>query len=114
MARSRGRPLQGRLLQGGVRLPSGVRGRPARITRYRRRLIPRPVRAAWYHAAALLREFRLPIFGFLFLTVVGGFAYGELYEALRGDDMPIIDRPYVIVQLEFEGFARTMGDKACN
>ncbi len=80
-------------------MPSGVRGRPARITRYRRRLIPRPVRAAWYHAAALLREFRLPIFGFLFLTVVGGFAYGELYEALRGDDMPLIDRPYVIVQL---------------
>ena len=31
--------------------------------------------------------------------MVGGFAYGELYEALRGDDMPIIDRPYVIVQL---------------
>lgn len=80
-------------------MPSGVRGRPARITRYRRRLIPRPVRAAWYHAAALLREFRLPIFGFLFLTVVGGLAYGELYEALRGDEMPLIDRPYVIVQL---------------
>ncbi len=31
--------------------------------------------------------------------MVGGFAYGELYEVLRGDEMPLIDRPYVIVQL---------------
>ena len=80
-------------------MPSGVRGWLARITRYRRRLIPSPVRAAWYHAAALLREFRLPIFGFLLLTVVGGFAYGELYQVLRGDEVLLIDRPYVFVQL---------------
>ncbi len=48
---------------------------------------------------ALLREFRVPTFGFVFLTVVGGFLYGELHEALRGGEMPLIDRPYVIVQL---------------
>ena len=81
-------------------MPSGVRSRLARATRYhRRRLIPRAVQAAWHHAVALLREFRIPIFGFILLTVVGGFIYGELYEALRGQAMPLIDRPYVIVQL---------------
>ena len=61
--------------------------------------MPRPVRAAWHHAAALLREFRIPIFGLVFLTVFGGFLYGELHEAIRGDSIPLIDRPYVIVQL---------------
>jgi len=81
-------------------LPSGVRSRLARATRFRRRrLIPRSVHAAWHHSVALLREFRAPIFGLVFLTTVGGFVYGELYEALRGGEMPLIDRPYVIIQL---------------
>jgi hypothetical protein len=62
-------------------------------------LIPRSVHAAWHHSAALLREFRIPIVGFLFLTLVGGFLYGEVYEDIRGGRVPLIDRPYVIVQL---------------
>ncbi len=39
--------------------------------------------------------------GFLLLTVVGGLIYGELYEAIRGVTIPMIDRPYVILQLMF-------------
>jgi len=48
---------------------------------------------------ALFREFRVPMVGFLLLTVVGGLIYGEVYEAVRGGVMPLIDRPYVMVQL---------------
>ena len=79
-------------------MPSGVRSQLARTAR-RRRLVPRPLRAAWHHAAALLREFRVPISGFVMLTLLGGFVYGELYRMLRGVVIPLIDRPYVILQL---------------
>jgi len=48
---------------------------------------------------ALLREFRVPLVGFVLLLVVGGLVYGELYEAIRGDTMPWHARPYVILQL---------------
>lgn len=71
--------------------------RPAR--RSLRRLIPRPIGAAWHHFWALLKEFRAPLIIFLFLTLVGGLAYGELYEAIRGVTIPLLDRPYIIVQL---------------
>jgi Trk K+ transport system NAD-binding subunit len=37
--------------------------------------------------------------GFLFLTLVGGLVYGEVYEAIRGGTIPMIDRPYIILQL---------------
>jgi len=57
------------------------------------------MRAAWYHALALSREFRVPIVGFILLVGVGGLIYGELYEALRGVTVPLIVRPYVILQL---------------
>ena len=67
-----------------VRLPSGARNWLAHTVRFRScRLIPRSVHAAWHHSAAFLREFRIPIVGFLVLTLVGA----------------LIDRPYVIVQL---------------
>ena len=39
--------------------------------------------------------------GFIVLTVVGGLIYGELYEVLRGVTIPLVDRPYVILQLMF-------------
>ncbi|MCH7564109.1 MAG: NAD-binding protein [Gemmatimonadetes bacterium] len=54
---------------------------------------------AWYHTAALLREFRLPLLGFLMITIGGGLLYGELYEAARGVSIPFIDRPFIMVQL---------------
>ncbi len=81
-------------------MPSAVRSRFALpIKRSVRRFLPQPVRAAWHYAVALFREFRVPMVGFLLLTVVGGLIYGEVYEAVRGGVMPLIDRPYVMVQL---------------
>ena len=41
----------------------------------------------------------MPILGFLFLLLAGGLVYGEVYEALRGVAMPLVERPYVILQL---------------
>ncbi len=81
-------------------MPSAVRSRFALpVGRSIRRFLPRPVGAAWHYAAGLLREFRVPIVGFLFLLLVGGLVYGEVYEALRGGTMPLLERPYVILQL---------------
>ena len=37
--------------------------------------------------------------GFALLTMVGGLIYGEVYEAIRGGTIPLIDRPYIILQL---------------
>jgi hypothetical protein len=36
---------------------------------------------------------------FFFLTLVGGLLYGEIYEAIRGATIPLMDRPYIMVQL---------------
>ena len=81
-------------------MTSAVRRRSARLSRYSPgRILPRLVRAAWHHAVALLREFRVPIVGFVLLTGVGGLVYGEVYEAIRGETVPLIDRPYIILQL---------------
>lgn len=55
--------------------------------------------AAWVHLRALLREFRVSIGGFVVATVLGGLVYGELYRLARGVSIPVIDRPYVMVQL---------------
>jgi Trk K+ transport system NAD-binding subunit len=57
------------------------------------------VGAARHHVVALLREFRGPIFAFLVVTIVGGLLYGELYQLARGVRIPLIDRPYIMVQL---------------
>ncbi len=81
-------------------MPSAVRSRFALpIERSIRRLLPRPVGAAGHYAVGLFREFRVPIVGFLLLLLVGGLIYGEVYEAVRGGTMPLIDRPYIILQL---------------
>ena len=37
--------------------------------------------------------------GLVLLLVVGVLVYGELYETIRGEVMPWIDRPYIILQL---------------
>ncbi len=62
-------------------------------------LFSQRVRAVWHHTAALFREFRVPLFVFAVLTIGGGLIYGELYHMARGVDIPLIDRPYIIVQL---------------
>jgi Trk K+ transport system NAD-binding subunit len=57
------------------------------------------IRATLTHVRALLREFRLPLLAFLITTVGGGFVYGELYRSIRGEFIPLVDRPYIMLQL---------------
>ncbi len=59
----------------------------------------RQVRAAWHDSAALWREFRTPVLLFLFVTVAGGFIYGELYFHTYGEYYALDVRPYVMLQL---------------
>ena len=82
-------------------MPTNIQSRLARPLGHRPRgkAFYRGLRAGWYHTAALLREFRVPLLGFLMITIGGGLLYGELYEAARGVSIPFIDRPFIIVQL---------------
>lgn len=66
----------------------------------RSRLVRR-LRAGRYHVAALVREFRGPLIGFVLATVVGGMIYGELHAFARGAEaaIPVFDRPYTMLQL---------------
>lgn len=57
------------------------------------------MQATQHHVEALLREFRIPLTGFFAISVLGGWAYGELYLAARGVDIPYYDRPYIMLQL---------------
>jgi Trk K+ transport system NAD-binding subunit len=59
----------------------------------------RRLRATWHDTLALWREFRLPVCLFLLVIFGGGFVYGELYYAARGDYIALIDRPYIMMQL---------------
>lgn len=80
--------------------PPSVQSRLAAVPRRRRwRAVLHRLRALRHHTVAVLREFRVPIICFLAVTVVGGFLYGELYRLARGEVLPLIDRPYVMVQL---------------
>jgi len=49
--------------------------------------------------SALYNEFKVPILIFLFVTIVGGFVYGEIHYATYGENIPLLDRPYLMVQL---------------
>lgn len=67
----------------------------------------RELRIIWRDTLALWHEFRVPIVIFMLVVVLGGFAYGELHglayrEEIRvGDEnaIPLIDRPYYMMQL---------------
>ncbi len=65
----------------------------------KRRPIIRSIRALWRDMIALWHEFRVAILLFLFVTVGGGFVYGELYFIARGETIALIDRPYIMLQL---------------
>ena len=78
-------------------MPVRIQSRLA--TPRRRSSVGRRVRAMQTHVAALLREFRLPILGFVVATVGGGMLYGVIYEIIRGAYIPLIDRPYLMLQL---------------
>lgn len=83
-------------------MPHSVHSRlvaPSRVRRHGR--LARRLRAGWTHLAALVREFRGPLIGFVLATVVGGMIYGELHAFARGAEaaIPIFDRPYTMLQL---------------
>ena len=79
---------------------TSVRSRLARpIRRLRWRAMRHRLRAIRHHLSALLREFRGLLLAFGAVTVIGGFFYGELYQFARGEIIPWIDRPYLIMQL---------------
>jgi hypothetical protein len=59
----------------------------------------RTLRAAWHDTAALWREFRTPVLLFIFVTIGGGFIYGELYFLTYGDYYALDVRPYIMLQL---------------
>lgn len=67
--------------------------------RRRRTRLARAIRAIYRDTWALWSEFRFPILAFLGVTFVGGWAYGELYEQARGVNIPLHDRPYIMLQL---------------
>lgn len=61
--------------------------------------ILRKTRAAWRDTRALWQQFNRPILAFMLVTLGGGYLYGEIYYALRGVVIPLIDRPYLMLQL---------------
>lgn len=65
----------------------------------RRRSLIRSVRASFRDTRALLGEFRASLLLFLLVTLVGGMIYGELYYHARHVVIPLIDRPYIMLQL---------------
>jgi Trk K+ transport system NAD-binding subunit len=67
--------------------------------RQRTTRLARALRAVWRDTSALWREFRVPIIVFLLVTFGGGYLYGELYQIARGQEIALIDRPYLMLQL---------------
>lgn len=59
----------------------------------------RKARAIWRDTRALWQQFYMPIVAFMLVTFVGGYMYGEIYYNLRGITIPLIDRPYLMLQL---------------
>ncbi|MGJ3238428.1 MAG: NAD-binding protein [Anaerolineae bacterium] len=75
-----------------------------------RRPLPRWQRFPFAFTRALLtllNEFRLPVITFLLVTLGGGYLYGELHriayeriaDIVDGPFIPMIDRPYIMLQL---------------
>ena len=63
------------------------------------RRLRRVTRAIWRDTLALWSEFRTAVLLFVLVTVGGGFVYGELYRIARGEEIALIDRPYIMMQL---------------
>ncbi len=55
--------------------------------------------AVWRDTSALWREFHRPLITFFFVTLVGGYVYGELHAYAGYGELALIDRPYIMVQL---------------
>ena len=67
--------------------------------RNRRTFLARMITALWRYVVTLWNEFRVPIIGFLAATLGGGFLYSQLHLWLRGDAIPFVETPYMMVQL---------------
>jgi voltage-gated potassium channel len=48
---------------------------------------------------ALFNQFRWPILAFVVVTMIGGYLYGELHHYSGRSPIPLIDRPYTMLQL---------------
>ncbi len=59
----------------------------------------RLIRATWRYTSALYQEFNVPIIGFILATIGGGLVYGELFVTARGERIPFIDLPYMMISL---------------
>src|SRR5690606_25764163 len=59
----------------------------------------RYLRALRRDTTALISEFSRSILVFLFVTIIGGFIYGELHQISGRPPISFIDRPYIMVQL---------------
>lgn len=70
-----------------------------RLTRSTFGRMSRYLRAQRRDTTALINEFKGPIIAFLVVTIIGGFLYGELHQASGRPPIPLIDRPYIMVQL---------------
>jgi Trk K+ transport system NAD-binding subunit/type III secretion system FlhB-like substrate exporter len=53
----------------------------------------------WRNSRALFGQFRRPLLAFLLTSLGGGFLYGELYQMAQRGSIPLIDRPYMMLQL---------------
>lgn len=65
----------------------------------RRNRVLRTSRAFLRNTLTLVREFRVSLIAFTLVTVVGGFIYGELHIVAGREPIPLIDRPYIMLQL---------------
>ena len=57
------------------------------------------IRAIWRDTRALLSEFRIPLLLFIIISIGGGYIYGELHLHAYGENIALIDRPYIMLQL---------------
>jgi voltage-gated potassium channel len=56
-------------------------------------------RAFWRDTLALWHEFRRPVLAFVVATIGGGLLYGEVWAQIHDERIPIIELPYMMIQL---------------
>jgi Trk K+ transport system NAD-binding subunit len=57
------------------------------------------MRALGRYIVTLWREFNAAIIGFLIATIGGGLLYSEVHRLVRDEPIPLVDAPYMMVQL---------------
>ena len=69
------------------------------LTTRKRKNRMRSLRVIWRDSMALWNEFKLPIILTLLVTLGGGYIYGELNLFAGKENIPLIDRPYIMMEL---------------